>query len=82
MENGDEPAFATPESGTENFTTWFGQRGLTKREYFAGLALQGLCGIDWEIKTEPIEDTHAQMVAWQAVKIADALLAELKKPTK
>jgi hypothetical protein len=44
--------------------------------------MQGLCGIDWEIKTEPIEDTHAQMVAWQAVKIADALLAELKKPTK
>jgi hypothetical protein len=49
--------------------------GLTKREHFAGLALQGiLCG-------DPSErfDTAAEY----AVKHADALLAELnKEPTQ
>lgn len=39
MENGKEGAFACPDNGTESFTTWQCQKGLTKREYFAGLAI-------------------------------------------
>ncbi len=50
------------------------------RAGMATAAMQGLLGIDWEIKQEPIEDTLAKMVAWQAVKCADALIAELQKP--
>jgi hypothetical protein len=48
--------------------------GLTKREHFAGLALQGiLCG-------DPTE--RFETAAEYAVKHADALLAELdKEPT-
>lgn len=52
--------------------------GLTKREYFAGLAMQGLiandCG-DWEEEENPIEE-----MAMYSVEYADALLAELNKP--
>lgn len=46
---------------------------MTKREYFAGLALQGL------LVTKAIEHLSAQHVAKQAVKFADALIAELAK---
>ena len=52
------------------------------RAGIAAMAMQGLCSIDWDIKTEPIEDTLANMVAWQAVKCADALIAELKRTEK
>ncbi len=44
-------------------------KGLTKREYFAGLAMQGMARIEGNV-----ED-----IAHDAVKIADALLAELRK---
>lgn len=49
--------------------------GLTKREYFAGLAMQGLAA-----------NAHDSLASWDgqqtaecAVKFADALLAELAK---
>jgi len=45
--------------------------GLTKRELFAAMAMQGLMGL-------PIEMSH-EMVASSAVTQADALLAELAK---
>jgi hypothetical protein len=43
--------------------------GLTKREYFAGLAMQG-----WIANT-----LHPKTIAMRAVQCADALLAELEK---
>lgn len=45
--------------------------GLTKREYFAGLAMQGLCAsdVEWQKKSS--------VIARNAVIQADALLAEL-----
>jgi len=43
--------------------------GLTKREYFAGLAMQGMAG-----NTEYME---IDVIASDAVRIADALLNEL-----
>lgn len=45
--------------------------GLTKREYFAGLAMQGLCVNDGFPTNEKL--------ACAAVVIADALLEELSK---
>lgn len=68
MKNGDQPAHPSVEG---RYT------GLTKREYFAAMAMQGLChsrdesgdlvahGYDW--------------IASESVKIADALLTELLK---
>lgn len=73
MENGQQGAFACPESGTENFTFWQGQVGLTKREYFAGLAMNGyLSCID--------VDATMEEVARYSVKQADLILKELDKP--
>jgi hypothetical protein len=42
-------------------------KGLTKREYFAGLAMQGMA----------MSDLKFEDMARDAVKMADALLAEL-----
>lgn len=44
--------------------------GMTLREYYAGLAMQGLCANPGFINIPP---------ATQAVEIADALIAELAK---
>ena len=46
--------------------------GLTKREYFAGLALQGILTSHY-----PIEDNS--FISEQAVALSDALLPELEK---
>lgn len=60
-ENGVKAAFAN-----EN------QRGLTKREYFATMALQGCISNSGNRKT-------SEELAEAAVKLADALLMELEK---
>ena len=47
--------------------------GVTKREYFAAMALQGLLA-------HPESDNHGDTeIASQSVNLADALLAELGK---
>jgi hypothetical protein len=51
--------------------------GLTKREYFAAMAMQG------EITCQHDEFTgHPDTIAIRAVQCADALLAELEKTEK
>lgn len=45
--------------------------GLTKREYFAGLAMQGLCN------AEP--DRKSEFLVKQAVDLADALIKDLNR---
>jgi hypothetical protein len=62
MKNGQEGAFAS-------MNEYERQLGLTKREYFAAMVMQGLV------------DIHAsyEFVAEHAVKYTDALLAELEK---
>ena len=46
--------------------------GLTKREHFAAMAMQGFCALDGASTPE--------QTAYVAVRYADALLAELEKP--
>lgn len=53
-----------------------GDPGLTKREWLAGLAMQGVCS------NEHHSMTNFGTVAGWAVKQADALLAELAKVTE
>jgi hypothetical protein len=56
------------------------QEGLTKREYFAGLAMQGMSNIvKLDIDTKGYRFTNTEMVASMSVAIADALLSELDK---
>lgn len=69
MKNGDRPAFANPGSDQGP-----GSSGLTKREYFAAMAMQGLVG-SWMVGN----CDHSQRLAEDSVKCADALLLELEK---
>jgi len=50
--------------------------GLTKREYFAGLAMQSFCGSPDYFQTSP------EAIAAIAVEQADALLNQLDGETK
>ena len=69
-DNGNEPAFARPES---EFT--YGSTGLTKREWFAGMAMVGnVANSDPQMRPS----SHQDVARW-SVELADALLAELAK---
>jgi hypothetical protein len=53
-------------------------KGLTKREYFAGLAMQGmLSSRDWT--QEPFNEGTASLTSKFAIEIADELLKQLEK---
>ena len=62
IENGETPAMPHDRGG---------YTGLTKRELFAAMAMQGLLAID--------ADWIPDCVATKAARCADALLAELAK---
>ena len=75
MENekthGDSPAFAKAAFYTDEYGIDAPQEGLTKREYFAAMAMQGLLtkfGNDYELQ-----------IAKDAIYWADALIDELNK---
>lgn len=53
------------------------QVGLTKREYFAGLAMQEL--LSGYLATDEIMLDPAATIAREAVNAADTLIAELEK---
>ena len=70
--NPNDAAFARPTSHTENYGTYSPEYGLTKREYFAAKAMQGLLTV--------IHHTDRPYnVAKEAVMTADALIEELNK---
>jgi hypothetical protein len=79
MGNGNDAAFACAAEGGH-------QKGLTKREYFAALAMQGLCARDdHEIGDYNTTGQHEKFnrrvvtdLGKQAVNIADAVLAALE----
>ncbi len=71
MTNGSEPAFA--QVGTDLFSKPFLFGGLTKRELFAAMALQGVMSADLQ------DQLTYQQCSAQAVKAADALIEELNK---
>lgn len=76
MSNANEPAFPFGQVSERTGQPINGlfAAGLTKREYIAAMALQGLCANSGEYG-EGYEDITAS----KAVKSADALLAELAK---
>jgi hypothetical protein len=79
MNNADMPAMPKGLVVTE-FGDVYGNEdselGLTKREHFAGLAMQGLCHA---IDSQGTWAHDAETVAGTAVRYADALLVELDK---
>lgn len=83
MENGEKSAF----TGIVNEAV---QHGLTKREYFAGLAMQGMLANIDQSYSEPFLEAHRELyfkkqqqlindVAIKSVEYSDALLKELDK---
>lgn len=75
MKNSDQPAYPAT-LGTGGLSKHYD--GLTKRECFAAMAMQGYLSIlsDSNVKSPP----SAAFVAKQSVEFADALLSELEKP--
>jgi len=61
----------------EAYGEGMGQTGLTKREYFAGLAMQGLLSAIGSTKFEYEYEFQHENLAMDAVASADALLEEL-----
>lgn len=73
--NGNEPAY--PQA--LEFVPCINPSGLTKRELFASMVLQGMAASNG---TDGAYYSSASSTASQAVEWADALLAELAKPTE
>lgn len=82
MKNGEMPArpIITYYDDCGTTQSEMHSEGLTKREHFAGLAMQGVladCHIMNEIRCDDDLDT-AEFVAGLAVEYADALLSALE----
>lgn len=75
MKNADMPISVVQNSHGAIMSTFNCDQytGLTKREYFAGLAMQGILISDAEFTMDKND------IAFQAVRHADALLAELER---
>lgn len=74
MENSNQPAFP-PNAGWEHPEV----KGLTKREYFAGLALQGLLSNPGFIERFTVNDgySHWESICEESVELADMVLRKL-----
>ena len=75
MNNSDMPAMPSKDLFLDGEQHPVKCRGLTKREHFAGLAMQGLLGSD------PDSVWLSKEMAKSAVSMADALLAALEDRT-
>jgi hypothetical protein len=76
MENGEQGAFPKRADGAP-------QTGLTKREYFAGLAMQGmLANLNGAMMKGGTKTLHPDHIAEMSVIHADAVLRELDKPNQ
>tara|TARA_R110002126_G_scaffold50962_2_gene139951 strand:+ start:284 stop:523 length:240 start_codon:yes stop_codon:yes gene_type:complete len=71
--NPNEPAFAKPAFYHPNGGLDSPNEGLTKREYFASMALQGI------IANKDGLDIKIERIVESAVDTADALIEELNK---
>ena len=56
--------------------------GLTKREYFAAMAMQGLLAGEVITRFEIMEMSGKKTIATLAIDYADELLKELEKPNE
>ena len=90
MSKGNESAFpeifSEPNNDRDGVIDVYSSGGLTKREYFAAKAMQGLSSIQVGPEfLKEIRDTNLTLegvIAENAVRYADALLAELSKEVK
>ena len=91
MKNGDRPIspIFNSDGATTVIASWINSdgSGLTKREYFAAMAMQGIMasGLLTKDKSKYLwnhgNEISTTALAEDARRCADALLAELEKPT-
>lgn len=81
MKNGDQPInhVTEAEKDRHDFKSTLNYLGLTKREYFATMAMQGLLANHAVI--EAVNSIEIEYIQSRSVALADALLSELEKPT-
>jgi hypothetical protein len=89
MKNAEKAAFPLDKALNDVCGSTTNPCGLTKREYFAGLAMQSILpfyasrngfgqkGLDWESK-----DGEPDAIADYAILMADALLSRLEQPDR
>lgn len=77
-QNNSTPAFPLPDAKQG---TSFYYQGLTKREYFAAMVMQGLIANPTTVNAVEKGDAFVDMVAKTSIKIADELLNQLSTPT-
>lgn len=75
MGNANDPAYPISPDGAFSASS----TGLTKRELFAAMAMQGILSGPKDFDIDGIPKTTASGYAEVAVSLADALLAELAK---
>lgn len=75
MTNPKDPAFPTDGISSAQLGV-APSGGLTKREFFAAMAMQGFCAVTW---TKDYD--HDEVASW-SVEAADALIAALNKEPK
>lgn len=73
MNNSEQSAFPIPRLESATYDKEITFHGLTKREYFAGLAMQGMVSSGWNGRE------HWGEIARQSIAIADELLKELEQ---
>lgn len=79
MENKDKPAFPLHPGHNGKYNEW---EGISKREYFAVMAMQGLLANPYHIQTlmenEGITDKN-RMLVMGSIDCADELLKQLEQ---
>lgn len=66
-----------PEHREDGVLIRYGEPGVTKREYFAAMAMQGMLS-----NSIPGSHHHTPRLVKESVATADALLVELEKPVQ
>jgi len=84
---GEEPAYPAQSeiedvtiNGLYHETYKLNHLGLTKREWFAGMAMQGIVNADLIYNDNGISTGNAKATAIDAITIADEMLAALESP--
>lgn len=73
----DNPSYGRG-SSVEYFKKSIEYKGLTIRQHFAAMAMQGFCSAGYG----DFNSNHVEAIAKFSVEQADALIAELNKPTQ
>lgn len=81
MSKGNDPAYPSSKTWNDDNGNWGIPYGLSKREYFAGLAMQGIlsnpgrCTPDFDGAPEQ----YSALMAKVALQFSDGLIEELEK---